>query len=68
MAAYHAFTPLPTTHYDAGANQATLNEQHVQQYFRNAFHPLTHGSLFADLPSALRQMADIIEKSGKGGK
>lgn len=65
FSAYNTFLPLPTTHFDAKTGTGSLDEQHVQNYVRSIFFPLNHANVVGNMPGALRQIADILEKSAK---
>jgi hypothetical protein len=65
FSAYSTFLPLPTAHFDAKAGKGSLDEQQVLTYVRNLFFPLDHSNAVGNLPAALRQIADVLEKSVK---
>jgi hypothetical protein len=63
--AFKGFLPLPTAHFDAAAGTASFDEDHVHKFARQFFYPLHHSNVVGNMPAALRQFADILEKSNK---
>jgi hypothetical protein len=62
MEAGHPLLPLPSVIFDAKSKKATLDEKHVRDFVKRIAAPLHHSHIVADLPSLLRQVADIIAK------
>ena len=63
IGSYQAFLPLPSMRFDLKTDKVAMDEARVESYLNKFFHPLGHESFFADLPGALRRVADIVEKT-----
>jgi hypothetical protein len=59
---YQPFLPLPSVRFDARTEKLSFDDLLVQHYVRKFFYPLGHENFFADFPSVLRRVADILEK------
>lgn len=65
FASYNTFLPLPDIQHDAQSGKGALDEKTVTTWVRNLFYPLNHANVFGNMPAALRQVADILDKSAK---
>jgi hypothetical protein len=63
IGSYQTFLPLPSMRLDLKTEKVALDESRVESYLNKFFYPLGHESFFADLPGALRRVADIMEKT-----
>jgi len=59
------FLPLPSVHFDAAKNTVTTDHKELQKFATNLFHPFHHSDFGANIPSFLRQFADVLEKTPK---
>jgi hypothetical protein len=63
IGSYRTFLPLPSVRFDLKTEKVALDDSRVESYVHKFFYPLGHESFFADLPGALRRVADILEKT-----
>jgi hypothetical protein len=62
MGMFKAFLPLPSARYDARTNVSSIDEREIELYVRKMFYPIGHQRVFSDLPSVLRQFANVVER------
>jgi hypothetical protein len=63
MAPFDRLLPLPAVHYDAKAHQVKIDEKALHEYANQLFYPLQVEHVMADLPSFLREAADVLSKA-----
>lgn len=62
MPSYERLLPLPPVHFDARTKKVSMEDQHMHDYARKLFYPLSHEHVVPDFPGLLRQAADILAK------
>jgi hypothetical protein len=61
LGALRSFLPLPPISFDAEAQQVSMSEQHVLDYFDKLLRPFRPTHLVPDLPNLLRAFASVLE-------
>jgi hypothetical protein len=59
------FLPLPPVYFDAAKKTMTTEDKDLRDFAQNLFHPFHHSEFMSELPSFLRQFADVLDKTPK---